>query len=640
MKSGADGSVYKASPASSTSDALFAILPAEWLEDCWRFPQGEIPGVAGTLNQPLRFDWTGIQPSLAAQLKWAIATRCLTGRWRAQFLVAVRAVVRDTMAFLRDDAPAVRSLSERSLDTWLLQFRSHLIARGAYRTRTTTACVKSAPGRVREYVNDDVSVRVFRQLYRMVAEELDPRNEYDKDVWNLRRLGMSGRASVPITYLRFTRLKQPWLKDAIKRYCRYTLSRGAVSSCLEWIGVAANFSEYLSESYPQITGSGINRDILIGFIIFLERRGFSPNGRYSKIIHFRTILEHCGREGWGGLPNRVLLYKQDLPARTAATPRFIPDEVVRALNAHLDDLAEDQQRMLLVIQEVGMRAGELCEAPFDCLLRDNDGDYFLLYYQGKMRKEHHVPISRDLAAVVKEQQGFMRQRFAGQEVPYLFTTRRGTAYKRNTLAVMVNAVAHKHDIRGPDGQPFWFRSHGFRHRVGTSMINNGVPQHIVQRFLGHETAHMTSVYAHIMDSTLKRAIDDYRAKKVDISGAVAPDIGAAVSEDALVLKLNVQAQALPNGQCHLPVQAGPCPHANACLTCGHFRSTARFLPVLKQQLADAERMVAWATENDANRVLEMNERVARNLRGMIRALEDESPLIDVAQSAQASGADG
>jgi len=167
------------------------------------------------------------------------------------------------------------------------------------------------------------------------------------------------------------------------------------------------------------------------------------------------------------------------------------------------------------------------------------------------------------------------------------------------------------------------------------MINNGVPQHIVQRFLGHESPQMTSVYAHIMDSTLKRAIEEYRAKKVDISGVVVPDVGAIVPDDALVLKRNVQAQALPNGQCHLPVQAGPCPHANACLTCGHFRSTVRFLPVLKQQLADADRMVDWAKENDAKRVLEMNERVAGNLRKMIAALEGKSTLVEVAQLLQA-----
>jgi hypothetical protein len=150
---------FNAEPAGAP-DSL-TDLPAAWLQDCWRFPQGEIPGVRGTLNQPLRFDWTGIQPSLAAELKWAIATRCLTGRWKAQFLIAIRAVVKDLMAFLCDEAPEVRSLLERSPDTWLLAFRSHLIARGVYRTRTTVACVKSAPGGVREYINDDVAVRVF-----------------------------------------------------------------------------------------------------------------------------------------------------------------------------------------------------------------------------------------------------------------------------------------------------------------------------------------------------------------------------------------------------------------------------------------------------------------------------------------------
>ena len=159
------------------------------------------------------------------------------------------------------------------------------------------------------------------------------------------------------------------------------------------------------------------------------------------------------------------------------------------------------------------------------------------------------------------------------------------------------------------------------------MINNGVPQHIVQRFLGHETAHMTSVYAHIMDSTLKRAIEDYRAKRSISQARLFQRSVARYPKTRSYSKRNVQAQALPNGQCHLPVQAGPCPHANAYLTCGHFTSTARFLPVLNQQLADAERMVAWAKENDSNRVLEMNERVASNLRKMIAALETEpTPL--------------
>lgn len=36
------------------------------------------------------------------------------------------------------------------------------------------------------------------------------------------------------------------------------------------------------------------------------------------------------------------------------------------------------------------------------------------------------------------------------------------------------------------------------------MINNGVPQHTVQKFLGHESPEMTSRYTHIFDETLKK----------------------------------------------------------------------------------------------------------------------------------------
>jgi len=97
--------------------------------------------------------------------------------------------------------------------------------------------------------------------------------------------------------------------------------------------------------------------------------------------------------------------------------------------------------------------------------------------------------------------------------------------------------------------------------------------------------------------------------------------GDSIPDDALLLKRTVLAQALPNGHCHLPVQAGPCPHANACLTCTHFRTSERFLPNLKQQLAETERILQWAQDNHATRQLEMNERVRKNLVKMITALE-------------------
>ena len=83
----------------------------------------------------------------------------------------------------------------------------------------------------------------------------------------------------------------------------------------------------------------------------------------------------------------------------------------------------------------------------------------------------------------------------------------------------------------------------------------GIPvQRVVQQFLGHETPAMTARYAHIHDSTMKRKLAEYRGKVVDITGKVVEGDGPPISSDALWLKRNILAQALPNGVCRLATQ--------------------------------------------------------------------------------------
>ena len=156
------------------------------------------------------------------------------------------------------------------------------------------------------------------------------------------------------------------------------------------------------------------------------------------------------------------------------------------------------------------------------------------------------------------------------------------------------------------------------------MINSGVPPHIIQRYLGHQSPEMTMRYAHIHDETLKKELADFLdAQVVNISGEMVASAVPALDGDRDLqwLKRNVLAQALPNGTCARPVAKGPCPHANACLTCGDFRTTAEFLSQHKQQLQNMEEIIRKATENGWQRQVEMNQQMKSNLRKIINALE-------------------
>jgi hypothetical protein len=87
-------------------------------------------------------------------------------------------------------------------------------------------------------------------------------------------------------------------------------------------------------------------------------------------------------------------------------------------------------------------------------------------------------------------------------------------------------------------------------------------------------------------------------------------------------RLGRATQALPNGFCGLPL-ARTCPHANACLTCPLFVTTAGFLPQHRAQHATTLQVISAAEARGQTRMAQMNQQVASNLEKIITALEND-----------------
>jgi len=240
-----------------------------------------------------------------------------------------------------------------------------------------------------------------------------------------------------------------------------------------------------------------------------------------------------------------------------------------------------------------------------------------------MRKEETIPIlSNEVIAVIEEQRQWLASKFDIKEIKYLFSDNKLRAMQPHIVADALNRLGVKHVIKAPDGNFWHFQLHQFRHTVGTQMINAGVQAHVVQRFLKHSSPEMTMNYAHLHDSTMKAEFAKFQGKMVDITGKIVHDeSNVDVPEDLKWLKRNILAQALPNGYCGLPVQQGGCPHANACLGCGSFRTTPRFLDQHKHQLEETRKILAAAEQNGWVRQIEMNKKVEASLEAIISTLE-------------------
>ncbi len=318
--------------------------------------------------------------------------------------------------------------------------------------------------------------------------------------------------------------------------------------------------------------------------------------RKGDVINVRTFLEIAARERWLPIGSERMIYDEEVPQPPKPQPRYIPSAVLDQLNKHIGNLKAPWMHMILILQECGMRISELLQLPLECLTQDARGTSHLRFMQGKMKREHTIPVSQEIARVIEEQQQIVRDR--PQSSTLLFPNPRGRVFKQASFAQRINRLAYDHEIRDANGKLSRFQSHQFRHTVGTRMINLGVPHHIIQRYLGHLGPEMTSRYAHIHDATMKEKLSEYlQGTLVDVTGKTVPENGLLDTSDLQWFTRNVLAQALTNGYCAIPVVAGPCPHPNACLNCAHFRTDISFLEVHKGELRETERVIAKANAN-------------------------------------------
>ncbi len=448
--------------------------------------------------------------------------------------------------------------------------------------------------------------------------------EYSRDTWQMHRLGFDGRCT-----LSFAGIPQPWLRELAKRWIRWRLGTGL---SLEAGGgrplrALTRFASFLTAR--EITGtSQIHRGVLESYLADLhaEMNGSQQQSSHIGLLgaFFTAIRQH----GWDeALPATAMFVPGDHPPRPERLPRALAGHVMTQVEQPASLVREPNPAYRLatiILIRCGLRITDAMRLPRDCIVTDDNGSPYLRYYNHKMKREALVPIDDELQALIGEQQQRILARWPGGtpvlfprptknpdgQAPIAAHTYRDALYRWLTCC----------DIRDEQGQPVHLTPHQWRHTLGTVLINRDVPQHVVQKILDHDSPQMTAHYARLSDKTVRNHWE--KARKVNTSGQpvrISPD---GPLGDAAWSKhhLSRATQALPNGYCQLPL-VQTCPHANSCLTCPMFVTTAEFLPQHHAQRQQTLQIVTAAEANGQARVAEMNRQVAANLDKIITALE-------------------
>lgn len=445
-------------------------------------------------------------------------------------------------------------------------------------------------------------------------------SEYPRDVWLLRRLGYPARDAV----LRFDQIEQPWLRELTKRWARWRLSTGtALSTVLADVRAITLFAR----SFPSLRRGpeALTRELVEANLAHLATSFPNPKSRTGQIGSLAGLLRAARQHGWEPrLPPQAEHYREDYPRLMAGAPRALPETVMTQLehDGNLARWTDPAGRLLArILMGTGLRVGDGCQLPIDCIVRDGQGAPYLRYVNHKMSRDAFVPIDDRLADAITAQQQAVITRFPQSgcllprrtrnldgKLPFTSATFRGQLI--DWLRVC--------DIRDELGRPVHVTPHQWRHTYGTRLINSEVPQETVRRLLDHSSHQMTAHYARLSDQTIREQWE--RARKVGVNGEELPAETGPLAEAAWIKNNLARAKmALPNGYCALPLQQR-CEYANACLTCPVFVTTAEFLPQHRRQLDQTRVLIEQAEHNGHQRVAEMNRTVEKNLIAIIGGL--------------------
>lgn len=396
---------------------------------------------------------------------------------------------------------------------------------------------------------------------------------FENDIWDLRALIPQLDKTDPFT-LSFLKIKQNWLKTVFKKYIQYLISIGKSPSYLSTYNTLFNnVSLFLNKHDIQETDWADRRNIL-QYISYRSTQ-IKSSSIVSELSALKIFFELASIHQLIDAPPGIIK-NEDFPKLKPATSNDIPKIVFDKINSNLDSLSDKIARAWMICYFCGMRISELRLCPLDCIKQDNKGQWSITFWRKKVKDFHTLPISRELAQVIQEQQKETKKA-KGQDDEYLFSNLHKTA-----LADAINKLINQKDIRDDNGKLWHFTNHQLRDTRATYLFETGHEMAIVNKWLGHKRWGTTQKYIHVKDNTLREETAKVQAQLTNIRGEF-------VAWESLpkTLQENPAAHtiAIPEDHINTPIYGfcglaldKDCPHWKACYTCRSFVARKELLP--------------------------------------------------------------
>lgn len=507
---------------------------------------------------------------------------------------------------------------------------------------------------------------------------LDPEVEKTKDVWDLAAFGFGGR-------LRFTKISQRWLREAIKQWALDDLPKRRGDGARGFVQHHVSCAVMLSESLRAVRDdrgeipAQLGRADIESFLhrlAYQEADGQLTHKARARIVRqLKRMLARVRSLGLtrpgavaAGLADDFVLLTSDVPQEPEEEEpgRDLPAEIMRQLCEHLprfEELARTSREVRIAVElaiDTGRRPDDICELPWDCLDRDGNGDPVLVYDNRKRnRLGRRLPIPEATAKLITQQKKRVRERFpdtAIAELKLLPSSRKnpdgirpiGDSSMSERHRIWVNSLPPLLLADGTEFDKTQVVPYAYRHTYAQRHADAGVHVDVLRELMDHRLLDTTKRYYRVGETRRREAVDRVATLQFDRHGNRIWRKAQALL-DAEHARRAVGEVVVPFGVCGEPsnVKAGghACPFRFRCVGCDHFRTDVSYLPDLQAYLDDLlrnrERLLAAADVEEWARAEAMpSQEEIRRVRRLINRIKDDLGELTVEERAQVDQAVG
>lgn len=154
----------------------------------------------------------------------------------------------------------------------------------------------------------------------------------------------------------------------------------------------------------------------------------------------------------------------------------------------------EEKTMFSIFMRTGIRNSEL----INIKLEDVDGD--VIFISGKGNKEGYVSLPKDTYELLEDHIKIRNKKY-GNDVPYLFVSKMGKKYTRQSISYKFKAIMRRAGFSQKRiGE---LHVHSLRHSFLAIFLENGGDIKVAQKILRHSKMATTAeIYAHLRDSAL------------------------------------------------------------------------------------------------------------------------------------------